>query len=53
MTNAQVEKMRKTLKEEIRDFKPGKKELKEALKHLLAAGIVRPLGNLRKIYKPH
>jgi hypothetical protein len=51
MTNTQVEKMRKTLKNETRDFKPGKKEAKEALKHLVAAGIVTPQGNLRKAYK--
>jgi hypothetical protein len=52
MTNAQIEKMRKTLKNEAKDLKPGSKGAKdEALRHLLAAGIVTPKGTLRKAYR--
>jgi transposase len=48
MTTVQVEKLKKSIKNMVREIKPGSKE---AMKMLVNSGIYEKSGKLRKAYR--
>jgi hypothetical protein len=51
MTNALIEKIRRTIRDQTKTMKPGSKEAKNAMKRWIAVGLITPKGALAKAYR--